>query len=354
MTNKIYFNIFITIVTLLSLYVYNLYKGKRMTFRKDNFGLVAFLCLLGTIFFANRPFYEDTKAYARVYETWSDMPFSFTTDTNNILFDNLMHLMARTGLSVESFFAVIAAIYLFCCAWSCKKIFPNHSLLAFIVFLGAFSTYSYAVNGIKAGAAASVFMCAIAYRDKWYVALPLCFVSWGFHHSMHVCLAAFLMVFYIKNPKYYLTIWIAFLICSALHFTFLQSVFADLTDEKGSGYFEISSEIWSGKKGFRTDFVLYSVVPVILGWKVYIKEKIEDALGIFIFNIYTILNSIWLMCMYIAFTNRIAYFSWSLYPIALLYPVLILSRKKNSYKYTMLAVTLHLGFTLAMHLIYYA
>ena len=70
---------------------------------------------------------------------------------------------------------------------------------------------------------------------------------------------------------------------------------------------------------------------------------------------YLTCNGIWMLCMYAQFTNRIAYLSWFMYPILLVYPCyaivdknhpLVLVRQK--------VVLLHLAFTLFMDLIYYA
>lgn len=74
-------------------------------------------------------------------------------------------------------------------------------IAAYLVFLAAFSTFSYATNGIKAGAAASIFILALSYSDKLSICIPLLLVSLSFHHSMTLPLAAFALTFIFKNTK---------------------------------------------------------------------------------------------------------------------------------------------------------
>ena len=60
-----------------------------------------------------------------------------------------------------------------------------------------------------------------------------------------------------------------------------------------------------------------------------------------------------MLCMYANFTNRIAYLSWFLYPIVLIYPYLNEDWGVNKYKIFSMVVFLHLSFTLFMSVIYY-
>ena len=85
------------------------------------------------------------------------------------------------------------------------------------------------------------------------------------------------------------------------------------------------------------------------------KYQLKDELYDTMLYIYLTCNGIWMLCMYAQFINRIAYLSWFIYPILLVYPCytivdenhpLVLVRQK--------VVLLHLAFTLFMTLIYYA
>ena len=220
-----------------------------------------------------------------------------------------------------------------------------------MVCLGAFITFSSAVNGIKAGVAASLFCCAIAYKNKlWLAALFLAF-SFGFHHSMHVCIAAFIVVYFYKNTKVYSCFWVVCLFMAVSHVTYFQNFFAGLTDEKGASYLLGGDYI----TGMRYDFVLYSVMPIMMGWYITFKKKVVMPEYQFILNLYLLLNGLWLLCINASFTNRIAALSWFLYPIVLIYPFLTSMEIVGVNKYKLFAkiMLLHLGFTLFMNFVYY-
>lgn len=283
-------------------------------------------------------------------------PFTFNWNLDNFLFDNLFAWMGSMMFDIRLFFLLIAAIYFGCMAWACAKIFPYNSLLAFVVYLGAFSTFSYGTNGIKAGAAASIFLLALAYRkNKLLVVFFLC-VSLGFHHSMMAPIVAFVMAYFYRKPKVYLWGWIVCLILAAAHVTYFMSLFSGYTDEQGAGYLA-AGRLQEGVSGFRPDFILYSAVPIFVGYNLIKKKYIESDFYNFLWCTYTMTNCVFLLCTYGTFINRIAYLSWLMYPIVLLYPFVNTDwaeHPKTSNRYLKYAVYGHLAFTVFMAFVYYA
>ena len=231
--------------------------------------------------------------------------------------------------------------------------FPKHPYTAFLIFLAAFISYASATNGFKAGMAASVFCCAIALRERKLLAACLLLISWGIHHAMHVCVIAYLIVSFYKNTRVYYIIWILSALLAIAHVDYFQTLFAGITDEKGSQYLIVGEE--SFVTGLRLDFMLYSFMPVALGWYITEKLKINDRGYQFVLTLYMLLNSVWMLCMYASFTNRIAALSWFLYPILIAYPFLSPSFEgvyKNN-KLFLRIMLIHLLFTLFMDLVYY-
>ena len=256
--------------------------------------------------------------------------------------------MASNEIPFDIWLLIVAGLY-FGLMWiACLKLFNQDILLAFVTYLGAFSTFSYGTNGMKAGVAASLFLVAIAYRDKLYVSIPIAILSYGFHHSMIMVIAAFLVVLFIKNPKYFFGIWLVSFIIAALHVQYFQTLFAGFTDEHGAEY--LLSE---RNSGFRPDFILYSVVPVFLGYMMVYKYRFKSKIYFFLLNLYLLANSIWMLCMYANFNNRIAYLSWFMYPFVLLYPFISREQILLQGKYLRWVVFGHLGFTIFMNVVYY-
>lgn len=360
-TGEYYKIIYLIIVTLCTLSCYNKYYHTRGdVIIKDSSGKAFILALILAFFIGMRPIgdmFGDSVGYADYFNRLKKNSFSYTLDTENLIFDNLLAWMASLGYSINTFFLICALIYFLCRYWSCKKMFPNNTWAAYLFFLASFITYASSVNGFKAGAAASLFCVAIAYNNdkRWWMIPLFLALSVGFHHAMHVCIAAYITCYFFKNTKIYLAFWIFSLICAITHISYFQVLFAGLTDEKGAEYL-----ITDGRNGWLTgmryDFVIYSSMPVLFGWYIKFKKKIEIQGYSFVLNLYLLLNGIWMLCMYASFTNRIAALSWFMYAIVLGYPLLhgnkVFTFNKNKTLATIMI--LHLAFSLFMAFIYYA
>ncbi len=321
--------------------------------------IAGMLVLFMVLFIGFRPvsgrYFVDMANYVTYYlALYEGEPFRFDWNTENLLFDNLFAWWGSERLGYTSFFLFIAAIYFGAAYLGIRKLFPNHRLTAYLVFLAAFSTFSYGVNGIKAGAAASLFILAMGYREKLAVCIPLVLLSWGFHHSMVMVVAGFVLTLFVKNPKFYFVGWVFCFLMAAAHVTAFQHFFAGFTTEHGANYLLAEGGDDGTKGGFRIDFILYSAMPVLVGYYAVFKKKMRlSRLYKDLLNLYLCLNGIWMLCMYAQFTNRIAYLSWFLYPIVLIYPFLQEQWGKSRYKTFGLVMLGHLGFTLFMNIIYY-
>lgn len=357
---SIYSVIYLILVTLLTFSAYAGVKnngttiiGKNLSNRSLAFVLTTFLIL----FIGLRPisgiYFGDTANYAAFYYArLHNTSFVFETDTANLLFDNLLAWFGSRGLGITSFFIFISSIYFGITYYAISRIFPNHSLGAFIVFLGAFSTFSYGTNGIKAGAAAAICLLAISYKENKIIFIILLLVSWGFHHSMSLVLAAIFVATVFKKTKWYFYLWVFCFFIAATHITFFQHLFANYSDETGASYLKADSDT-AYLTGFRLDFILYSAMPILIGYIIMVKKKIRNTTYELWLRTYLMTNSIWMLCMYASYTNRIAYLSWFMYPIVLIYPFLEMKWSYKQSLYLKRVAYAHLFFTLLMEIIYY-
>ena len=356
----LYQPIYLLAVTLMTFFSMSLYGrwGKLLKSSNTSQIISIFMFVMVVMFIGTRPvsekYFVDMAAYRYQYEKMFGDYFLFERDTENLIWDNLFVWMASQGISFSTWLILVASAYFGLMYLACRKLFGNDVLIAFVTYLGAFSTFSYGTNGMKAGVAASVFLVAMAYRDKLWLSIPIALLSYGFHHSMIMVIAAYFVVLFMKNPKYYFVVWIISLIFAALGITYFQTYFAGFTTEHGSEYLLATEDTTEAYIGFRPDFILYSAVPIYLGYKILYKYKFKSVTYSFLLRLYIMTNSLWMLCMYASFNNRIAYLSWFIYPIVLIYP--FISREKNLFqgKYLRWVVYGHLGFTLFMHFIYYA
>lgn len=352
-----YDSIYIVIVSLFTVVALN---GFNVNLRKKNdWSFAVFACVVFVLFLGTRPIdalFADMPLYYGIYNSWKGV-FYFDFDAQNLLFDNLECYLASIRFDPTLHYVLFAAIYFGCILVASRKMFPRHIALAFLCYCAAFSTFSYCVNGYKAGSAAAFFLVALAYRDNLKISILFVLLSWGFHHSMQLPVVAFLITQLYSKPKYYYYLWYVCAIISILHISWFQYFFAGLTDEQGAGYL-LSSSSNQGfaeayKSGFRFDFWIYSAMPILIGWWVINKYKIVDKFYNRLLCMYITVNSVWLLCIYASYTNRIAYLSWFMYPFVLIYPLFNERIGIKRTKYLRIAVTLHLLFTLIMHFIYY-
>lgn len=358
---SLYQTIYLTLVTIMTLVVYNQYNSRNglREFSPSRTDAIAWvLVLFFIIFIGFRPlsyrYFGDMGNYALYYEGFFEgATFTFEWDAENKVFDNLLAWWGSVRLGYTSFFVFIAVIYFGAAYLGLRKLFPTHRLTAYLVFLAAFSTFSYGTNGIKAGAAASLFVWALGYRDNLKVCIPLILLSWGFHHSMIMPVAAFVVTLFFKSPKYYFAGWVFCALMAAAHVTAFAQLFAGAADESGASYL-MGGGGDGTRGGFRIDFIVYSAMPVLVGWYTVMKRRIRvSEMYLNLLNLYLCLNGIWMLCMYANFTNRIAYLSWFLYPIVLIYPFLNEQWGRDRYKKFAMVMLGHLGFTLFMNVIYY-
>lgn len=349
----LYYSVYLIVVTLFSVIVVT---KPSLHFQNDK---VIAWCLMSLmiLFIGLRPengVFVDMMNYVQSYYAFLDgMPFRWDSQTENILFDNYFVFVGSQRLGTTFFFTTIAAIYFGCAYWGIHRLFPKNTTMAYLAFLGAFSTFSYGTNGVKAGAAASLFIMALSYYDKRIICALLMFATWGFHHSMAMPITAFVLAMLFKNTKYFFWGWLFCLFCAIVHFSYFQEMFAGFTDERGAEYLNSINAEWGGKTGFRIDFVLYSSMPILVGYYAKYKHFIESKTYDMLLKVYLTTNGIWMLCMYAAFTNRIAYLSWSIYPIVLVYPFLDKKWGTSRYKTLSKIFIFHLAFTLFMNIVYY-
>lgn len=356
----LYQPIYLIVVSLLTLIVgrkYNYYTALYKPLKREGDVSCGILIILLTLFIGYRPLsivFTDMGHYSEIYERFlHGRTFEFTLQQENKIFDNLFVWWGSNRWGYTSFFVFIATIYFVGTYMGIRRLFPHHRLAAYLVFLAAFSTFSFGTNGIKAGSAAALFIWGLGYRDDLKKCVPFLVLSWGFHHSMILPIGAFVLTSFLKNPKWYYWGWFFCFLIALFHISFFAGIFTGLSDEKGTIYLEGALDDGL-KRGFRLDFILYSAVPILFGYILEMKKKVKvSAMYQNLIHLYICINGIWMLCMYATYTNRIAYLSWFLYPIVLIYPFLYENWGPNKYVMFKNVMYGQLAFTLFMAFVYY-
>lgn len=305
------------------------------------------------------PVFGDTTAYARAYNT--------AIGYKNDIYENkdwgfgLLTNLCLPLNNVQFYFFIIACIYVIPLVYSFKVSVNNRWYILFLLYVCSFSFWGFGVNGLRNGISTSTLVLAFFSKDKLLKYL-LFFIAISFHKSALLPISIYFSHFFIKNPKKYIFLWIISIPLTIMVHSEFENYLSliDINDESNrlSSYATSSEELLTNdelhfsRTGFRWDFVLYSLVPIITGYYFIFLKKYYDRLYISLFIIYVGCNTFWLYTMYLPFNNRFAYLSWFLYPILIAYPLL---KKRfivqNQETWIRLTIILYYSFTFFMYTI---
>lgn len=296
------------------------------------------------IFFGLRPtYYEpglymaDTSGYADFYNSLIGNPAAQyvmmlnedgTFDYNaEFIFGGIRNFMAMYGFSVGAWFTVVAAIFVIPKIVAARLLFPKKEYLAFLFLITAMGFYSGGTNGIRNADGSSVFLLGLALlccdKPRKVLAIIFCVASYYFHHSEIILIASLLLsLFVVKKTNIAIVIWFMAIVTTLIVGDSLAKTIGPWFEDKRVDVYILGDSTEGFRTGFRWDFILYSAVPILMGWYTTVHRGIKDKPYQIILNTYILANAIWIIFMYASFTNRFAALSWSLYPIVLCYPLL--------------------------------
>lgn len=205
-----------------------------------------------------------------------------------------------------------------------QKFFPYQYAGFFVLcVVGCIGFVNYGSNTIRAGFGIALLLFAFCSERRWIKYL-LAIAAVGCNMPMLIPLSGFIFAKYIiKKDRWCECIWLLFLVFSAT-----TSIISDIMilasglDARAEQYieFDYTHEVYN--VGFRLDFVIYSIFPILIA-KYNVKNLIyEVPLYNTIYRTYLLVNSLWLLLIRMPYTDRFAYLSWFMIPFLLLYPVL--------------------------------
>lgn len=337
--------------------------------KKTTYNKALILGVFFIIFFGTRPNYglamADTSGYAAVYQIQQTYHESIHIDWENgkeVIWNMICDFMASAGFPVWAWFTVVAAIYIMFNLWGIKRIFPNHVYVVFLFYVAFFLFYTGGINGIRNADAYSIVFFALSLctepKVRNYVLVgALFFIAYQIHSSVIITIVAFIASrFFIKRTNLALLIWVGAIVITLVAGSSLAQFASTLTDDgRAAKYLEYANDTQMMREGFshtgfRWDFLLFSALPIALGWYVTIKRRINNQFYQCLLNTYILANAIWIIFIYAAFSNRFAMLSWCIYPYVLCYPLMKFNlwtpRKQN--QRTVLVLGCMFCFTLYM------
>lgn len=269
-------------------------------------------------------------------------------------------LCKELGFNANMWFLIVCAAYYGFTLFAIKMLSPNNWDYIFITFLIAFSTLSYATNGIRNGLALAFLTIGMAIfitkRGKTKYLSVLFFVyAYMTHKSVVLPLSCFFAAYYLVNFKRAFYFWFLSIIISLVAGSAVSNLFLGLGfDDRLDGYLMGNDYTGFSHAGFRWDFLLYGFMPILLGYYAVIKKGVQDRKYEVLLTTYTLANAFWIMVIRAPFSDRFAYLSWFLYAIVIAYPLFSVDIWGNRQgRIARNILDIHLSFTLFMNLIYY-
>ena len=328
--------------------------------RRKNYSKAIVVLMFFLIFFIGfRPGMVggDTGTYMGQYSKMAYGLYVPGESVKDWMFNGFQYVCAQM-MSVSLFFLIVACLYVVLVYIACKRLVRNNATFLLLAAMGAFSFFSYGVNGIRNGVATSFVLLALSYisgnlKDK-LICVLLCFIAINCHGSTILPIVAMIFTYFFKLPKIMFYIWGLSVLGSLIIGQSLSSIFSLMgLDERLTHYMTLEesteTEAAIAAAGFRWDFLLYSFMPILLGWYCVFKKKICDLNYHLLLGTYIYSNAVWVILIRVPFSNRFAYLSWFLYGIVLAYPLFKFHLWRNQGRKVAMIMMAHVSFTFLMY-----
>ena len=314
-------------------------------------GVIVLLCFLMALYPIQWGTFGDREGYLYMFNNVAQTSFSDP-------FWRFLNVAIRNfTVNQVYFFLIMALLYVGLRYWACYNFNKNYSFLLFAMLISSFQFLSYGVNTIRSGVASSFLLLAFSVyskeKTKEVLTFLLVLASVGIHKSMALPAFMFLLSVVFPRPKFYLLVWLSSFVFSAILGGFFESNLGNLIEQNvGSQAGEyILNESTSGyKRGFRLDFILYSLAPILLGAYYIVKKSFQDKLYISLYCTYILTNAVFVLVIRANFVDRFGYLSWLMIPFILLYPLLKVRLFEKQNNKIALILFLNTVFTMLMYI----
>lgn len=261
---------------------------------------------------------SDTIVYINFFNyidisTYQELVSRYSFEIGNIITGIVINYINNDSVCFLLFYSLsIGCIYYF----SARRIFTiEYSSLFMLIMMSFPFYYSITGNVIRAGMGLSIGALATVYatqnnNNKAFVSIILA-------SAFHLSLLSYLSIFIAKSMKLkYVYLFWFLSIFIGVNFNDLSFGYENVITEKLLAY-QNAVDYTDYRTGFRIDFFLFSLIPVLAYLYILInKNEISDRY-IQLFKIYLVLNSIYNVFVNVAFSDRFALLSWMLIPFLL-------------------------------------
>lgn len=313
--------------------------------------LTIFLAIIAIVIISTLPIewgnFTDRENYALTFKSFQEN----SDNINNITTDNIFYLYTYLVSKItdyNGYFFITALIYIGNYFLAAKRMSKNYHYIIMLMILTSFMFYSYGTNTIRAGFAFSFIILALTYYNNLWKMLILMFIGLGCHFSMIIPITAILLSKYFDKTKFYFILWCLSIPVSAIAGNYFEVLFTSFSTDHRVQYLLTTDTHYN--VGFRIDFILYSCLPMFLGYYYIYKKNFKSKFYKLVYNSFILANIFWLLVIRANFSDRFAYLSWFLIPILIIYPLISNRIVRNQNRKICWALFLQLIFTYTMYL----
>lgn len=274
--------------------------------------------------------YGDTVNYAAGFQRMASNIKSVRLHLGKEwLYDFITYYSAKYA-NLHIYFTIFAIMYVVPLWLALRRIFSEYNFVPFIVVISMFTFWAYGVNGIRNGVGASLFILAMTYTENIPLMIIIALFGAGVHNTVYLMIAGALIAWFWNDSRVYIVAWFACILISLVFGNSIQAWMAGFADSvaddnKLTAYLNYNEQSMKAdgmfvSTSFRWDFLAYSGIGVAIGSYFSIFRNFKDQYYQWIFNIYLICNSFWVLIIRAPYSNRFAQISWFILPIVLIYP----------------------------------
>ena len=309
-------------------------KNNNQLLSGSKWPIVSLVLTVYVIFYiGNRPLwaYADTVMYVHAFNGFLSGSFEKVSINESEWAWQTIADFCKATTDAHGYLFTIATIYIGSMAAAAWLFMRRHYGMAIAFLFTSFSFFSYGTNGLRQGAGASIVILALAvlamknHRNIFLGVLGLLLIdiATSIHASLYLSLLVAAICLWKCDGRLAIKIWIGCVFVSLFIPTNSITILTNLIQDNRITSYQQSAVTLDtfSRTGWRWDFILYSGIAVLFGWYTIVKKGMTDYKYNVLFTFYTLTNAAWVLINPIAYSNRFAYISWSIYPLIMAYPL---------------------------------
>ncbi len=299
-------------------------SSKSITYKHKTYAIALCLALLLIWRFGWLPVgfgsHGDRERYVYTFHNLQNNGFLWEEFYGEQLWYWIAYTIGTFG-NYYDYLIIISLLYVSFYYIVCVRLVNKSVFWLLIVLIASFGFHSYAINTMRAGIAASLMCLSFTFYNKKLWMFALMFAATLFHGSMMLPAVMLAICRYFDKTKIYMYLWSLSIPVSFIAGYYFNEIFASMIDDHRSAY--MTTKVNEGYNiGFRIDFIIYSLLPMLVGSYYIYKKNYKDKFYKFLFNGYLLTNIFWILVIRSNFSDRFAYLSWFMIPFLLAYPIL--------------------------------